>query len=87
MGVVVVVVVIVAVVVIVVVVVHNEVRDLVANVMKDVLQDVEVEPKLLPYQGEDLEGKTANRANEARLDIHAKGFWTRQQEAFFLISG
>ena len=62
---------------------HNEVRDLLANVMKDVLQDVEVEPKLLPYQGEDLEGKTANRANEARLDIRAKGFWTRQQEAFF----
>ena len=57
-----------------------------ANVMKDVLQDAEVDQRLLPYQGEDLVGKTANRASEARLDIRAKGFWTRQQEAF-LISG
>ena len=66
---------------------HNEVRDLLANVMMDILRDFEIEPKLLLYQGEDLEGKTANRANEARLDIRAKGFWTRQQEAFFLYQG
>ena len=49
--------------------------------MQDVFHDVEVEPQLLPIQNEDLLGKTANRANEARLDIRTRGFWTRQQDA------
>ena len=38
---------------------------------------------LLPYYSEDLNGRTANRSQEARLDIRARGFWTRQQDAFF----
>ena len=62
---------------------HNEVRDTIAEVMRGVLPDVEVEPQLLPYVEEQLAGQTANRAVDARVDIRAKGFWTRQQEAFF----
>ena len=62
---------------------HNEVRDPLAVVMRGVVQDVEVEPKLLPYQEEQLQGVTANRSVEAHVDIRARGFWTRQQEAFF----
>ena len=62
---------------------HNEIRDLMANVMREVLPDVEIEPKLLPFQDEDLGGRTANRSYYARLDIRARGFWTRQQDAFF----
>ena len=62
---------------------HNEIRDVIAEVLREVVHDVEIEPKLLPYADEDLTGKTTNRSVEARLDIRARGFWTRQQEAFF----
>ena len=61
---------------------HNEVRD-VADAMSSAFQDVEVEPVLLPYSGEDLFWKTTNRSEEARVDIRTVGFWTRQQAAFF----
>ena len=56
---------------------------MIAATMQDVFHDVEVEPQLLPIQNEYLLGKTANCANEARLDIRSRGFWTRQQDAFF----
>ena len=62
---------------------HNELRDVLAGVMSEVVRDVETEPRLLPLDGESLTGATANRATEARLDIRARGFWTRQQDAFF----
>ena len=48
---------------------HNEVRDVVADAMSSAFQDVEVEPVLLPYSGEDLSWKTTNRSEEARVDI------------------
>ena len=62
---------------------HDTLRDLLANVLTEVLPDVETEPVLLPHEGEDLPGCTANRSREARLDIRAQGFWSRQQDAFF----
>ena len=62
---------------------HNEVRDVLAEALKDAVQEIRVEPPLLPMTGEDLPGRTVNRASEARLDIAATGFWTRQQPAFF----
>ena len=60
---------------------HNEVRDLLAAVVGEVFPNVEVEPQLLPLEGECLVGRTVNRAPDARLDIRARGFWTRQQYA------
>ena len=65
---------------------HNEVRDIMADAMSSVYHDVEIEPQLFPYDGEDLEGRTGNRSMAARLDIRAPGFWTTHQETF-LISG
>ena len=63
---------------------HDEIRDLLADVLCEAgLKDVETEPSLLPFEGEDLPGKSANRSAEARLDIKARGFWSRQQDAFF----
>ena len=62
---------------------HNELRDLLASVIREVQPDVEVEPRLLPLSGESLPHRTCNRDQEARVDIRARGFWTRQQEAFF----
>ena len=62
---------------------HDEVRDVLAEALKEVSRDVETEPILLAYEDENLAGRSANRAPDARLDIRARGFWTRQQDAFF----
>ena len=61
---------------------HNEIRDTVAKILDDVCIDVNVEPTLIPLTGESLNNRT-NKANEARLDVSANGFWTRGDKAFF----
>ena len=61
---------------------HNELRDLEAEVLRMVCNDVKVEPVL-----QDVTRKTLNhgakKAPDARLDIHARGFWERQRSTFF----
>ena len=61
---------------------HNELRDVVADLLREVCTDVATEPCLQPLSGERLP-LSANKEDEARLDIRAKGFWDRQQDAFF----
>lgn len=61
---------------------HDEVRDLTANMLREVCHDVSTEPTLLPLDGEHLRYRTANTTNEARVDVSARGFWTRGQKAF-----
>ena len=61
---------------------HNELRDLEAEMLRMVCNDVEVEPVLQEITGETL-NHGANKAPDARLDIHARGFWERQRSAFF----
>ena len=61
---------------------HNDVRDLTANILKAVLNDVEVEPQLLPLTGENLQYQTVIRGDEARLVIRARELWERGQQAF-----
>ena len=62
---------------------HNDLRDLTANLLSNVCNDVEIEPKLLPVTGENFSNRTANTRTEARLDIRSRGFWVRGQQAFF----
>ena len=50
--------------------------------LSEVCKDLEIEPKLTPLTGEVLGSRTANRTNEARLDIRARGVWERGQQAF-----
>ncbi|KAG0724864.1 hypothetical protein GWK47_039737 [Chionoecetes opilio] len=61
---------------------HDEVRDVTASMLREVCRDVSTEPTLLPLDGEQLQYRTANIANEARVDVSARGFWTRGQRAF-----
>ena len=61
---------------------HDEVRDLTASLLREICHDVTTEPTLLPLQGEYVRYRTANTTNEARVDISARGFWTRGQKAF-----
>ena len=49
--------------------------DLTANLLSEVCNNVAIEPHLLqPLSGETLQYKTANRDDNARLDIAANGF-------------
>ncbi|KAG0714909.1 hypothetical protein GWK47_013166 [Chionoecetes opilio] len=61
---------------------HDEVRDVTASMLREVCRDVSTEPTLLPLDGEHLQYRTANTANEARVDVSARGFWTRGRRAF-----
>ena len=46
-------------------------------------KDTEIEPKLTPLSGKELQGRTSNNSNEATVDIKTRGFWERAQQAFF----
>ena len=50
--------------------------------MSEVHKDVATEPALMPLTGEHLHA-SANKANDARLDVSVRGFWQDGQRAFF----
>ena len=52
---------------------HNEIRDLTANLMSEVCNDVSVEPHLQPITSEQLSGVSANTQDGARLDQRSLG--------------
>ena len=62
---------------------HNELRDLTASLLTDVCHNVATEPPLQPLGGELFNLRSANTNPQARLDIKARGFWNRGQDAFF----
>ena len=51
---------------------HNEVQDITAEMIKEVCTNVEIEPSLQPLDGENLQLRTANREDEARLDLRSE---------------
>ena len=53
-----------------------------ANLLDEVAYDVRVEPPLTPLTRESLPSGS-NIADDARLDIAARGFWERCEMAFF----
>ena len=61
---------------------HNELRDLEAEMLSMVCQDVQIELVLQDITGEVL-NRGANQAPDARLDIRAGSFWERLNSAFF----
>ena len=61
---------------------HNELRDFETTVLSMVCSDVEIEPVLQAISSEHLNGGS-NKVQDARLDIHARGFWERHRSAFF----
>ena len=61
---------------------NNQLQDLEAELLNIVCYDVEVEPGLQPVTGEEL-NRGANQSHDARLDVHARGFWERQISACF----
>ena len=62
---------------------HNEIRDLTANLLKEVCPNTCIEPGLQSLKGEAFRLRTTNTEEDARVDIRADSFWTTAQGAFF----
>ena len=62
---------------------HNEIRDLTANLLTEVCNDICIEPELLPIDGEVFTGTSSYSQDGARLDIAANGFWGDRFECTF----
>lgn len=58
------------------------VRDLIANMVREVCHDISTELTLLPLGSKHLRYRTADTTKEARVDISARRFWERRQKAF-----
>ena len=43
---------------------------------------LEIKPKLTPLTGEELDSRTENTTNEARLEIRTRGVWEKEQQIF-----
>ena len=59
---------------------HNKIRDLEAELMREVCNDVRVEPELLPLNNEEI--VNGNVAQKARLDLSGNGIWGPQERTF-----
>ena len=59
---------------------HNALRDLNADLQKEVCKDVVVEPRLLPLENEEVEGTSGDRAAP---DISSRGIWSTFERTFF----
>lgn len=62
---------------------HNEIRDLTAEFLSETSHCVSIEPRLQSLHDEEFHFRTANKEDEARLDVQASDFWCKGQEAFF----
>ena len=58
---------------------HNAIRDLEAELLREVCKDVKTEPELLPLGNLELHG---NIAEKARLDVSAVGIWSPMERTF-----
>ena len=59
---------------------HNNLRDLNADLQREVCKDVVVEPLLLPLDGEDIQGVQGDRAAP---DISSRGLWSAFERTFY----
>ena len=64
---------------------HDQLRDMESKLLQSVCRDVECEPALHALE-ENVKAnypRSANVADDARLDVRARGFWRHGQNAFF----
>ena len=59
---------------------HNHLRDLEAEILKEVCKDVKTEPQLIPIEND---GLASNTGEKSRLDVSAIGIWGPQQRSFW----
>ena len=51
--------------------------------MSEVCKDTKIGTKLTLLPREELQDRTSNNSNKARVDIRTQGFWERRQQAFY----
>ena len=61
---------------------YNHIRNETAELPSQATKDIKIEPVLKSLTGETFEQRTANTSEDARLDISARGFWTKSQIPF-----
>ena len=62
---------------------HNQVRDTIADVMKEVCHDVQLEPQLIAIEDEEKPvSQHSSTADNARLDVSARGVWASFDRTF-----
>ena len=59
---------------------HNRIRDLEADLMREVCHNVKVEPELLPLDANQM--RNGNTAEKARLDVSGNGVWGPFERTF-----
>ena len=59
---------------------HDRIRDMEANILRDICKDVRVEPELLPV--ENVMIQNGNNSEKARLDVSAIGVWNPMEKTF-----
>ena len=59
---------------------HNRLRDLEAELMREVCTDVQIEPRLLPIANENP--VNGNSSEGARLDVSGNGIWSPMEKTF-----
>ena len=62
---------------------HVGVRNLLTSLIDKLSTNVEVEPQLQPLDNEQFNFRSTVTSPEARLEIKAGGFWSREVTAFF----
>ena len=62
---------------------HNQVSNITATLLNEICNDIQIEPQLQSLSGEHFDAKTANKHEDARLYISARGFWCSGQKALF----
>ena len=55
--------------------------------LQEVCYDVSTEPRLQPLSNETLEGRSAIREENARVDVAARGFWGDGSQKAYFASG
>ena len=61
---------------------HNDIRDLCANLLREVCPNTGIAPGLQPLSNETFQLRTTNMDHDARVDIMVEGFSTPAQVAF-----
>ena len=62
---------------------HDEPKELFAREASVLWKDIEVEPMLEELSGEVMSYRSAKIENDCRSDVRVRGFWAKQQNAFF----
>ena len=63
---------------------HDQIHDLIAQLLTEVCPSVEVELPLQPLSGESFHHRSANVEDNTRLDVKALGLWVSNRQSVYL---